>query len=193
MAITATGTISAVGSLDTLRPVEDAVHAWVVAGSGLPASHVTWAAEATGGGPVPSGAYISMRLLGVTRVSDDWLISRSAGGEIVHHVRGTRHPTLELTCFAGERYGAGRAQMVLERVLASIRLPSIAAGLRAGGVGVGVKGRVRVASVPRSTMFDPRAIVEVGLHIGIDVSETGQSIESVEAEVMDAAVTVDAP
>jgi hypothetical protein len=193
--------------------IEDAIHAWVVAGSGLDADHVIWGAEATGGGPVPSGTYISMRLLGIGRVSDDWLISRRVGGPgvgafaggafssaafavdagIVHHVRGTRHPNLELTCFAGDRYGAGRAQMVLERVLTSIRLPSVGAALRAGGVGIGVRGLVRVASVPRSTMFDPRAIVEVGLHVEIDVEETGQSIEHVEAEVMGVVVTVDAP
>ena len=80
-------------------------------------------------------------------------------------------------------------ELILERVLTSIRLPSVQAILRAGGVGVGTRGRVRVVNGARSTMFDPRALVEVGIHIEIDISEAGHSIESAEAAVLDGATS----
>lgn len=181
------------GAADAQTVVEDAIYAWVVAGSGLAAGQVIWAPEATGGGPAPSGTYISMRWLDINRVSDDWTIPRDVGGQIIHHVRGTRHPTLELTCFAGARYGAGRAAQILDRVLTAIRLPTVAAALRAGDVGIGKRGKIRVASGQRSSMFDPRAIVEVGLHTTIDISEPGHSIERAEYEVMGVAQAVDRP
>src|SRR4051812_10261443 len=104
-------------AVDPQTAVENALHAWVVAGSELDADHVIWSAEATGGGPVPVGTYIVMRWLDIDRKSSDWLVAERVGDAIVHHVRGTRHPTLELTCFAGARYGADRAAMILERVL----------------------------------------------------------------------------
>jgi hypothetical protein len=161
---------------DPFTAVENAIHAWVVSGSGLDAEHVIWA-----GGPTPAGLYISMRIINVDSVSDDWLISRrTADGGIVHHARGTRHPILELTCFAGERYGAKRAEMVLARVTAALVLPSVAAALRKGDVGVGTFEKARVVEGRRSGMFDPRAIVEVMLHIKIDVSEVGGEFRTVQ-------------
>jgi hypothetical protein len=182
--LTATSAIGVAGAEpDPIGVLEDTIHAWVVAGSGLDADHVIWSAEASGGGPVPAGTYISMRLLATGTVSEDWVIARIEGGNIVSHVRGTRHPTLELTCFSGGRYGSGRAQMVLTRVLAALRLPTIAAALRAGNVGIGDRGKVRMVEGRRSTMFDPRAVVEIALHTQIDVSELGQSIETVEIDL----------
>lgn len=182
-------TISSTGSIRSARArpdpvvqIEDAIYRWVVAGSSLAESQVIWATVG-GGGPQPAGLYISMRLLDIDSVSADWIISREMDGEIVDHVRGTRHPTLELRCYAGASYGPSRAEMVLARVLAAGRLPSLARILRAGGVGVGELGKVRVVPGSRSTMFDPLALVEVGLHITIDVAEVGQSIDSVELDL----------
>jgi hypothetical protein len=142
--------------------IKDAIYRWVVAGSELAEAQVVWSQEATGGGPSPIGTYIEMRLDGIdTRVSADWVIPRSEGG--VRHVRGTRNPTLELRCFAGASTGSLRAEMVLARVTASRRLPSVAKILRAGDVGIGEIGKVRVVN--------GISLVEVELHITIDVSE----------------------
>jgi hypothetical protein len=166
---------------DATSVAEDAIYAWIVAGSALAPDHVIWA-NAGNGGPSPAGLYISMRLLNIDTVSADWLISRRSGTQVVHHVRGTRHPVLELTCSAGSSYGARRAEMVLARVVAAIRLPSVAKMLRKGAVGVGESGPVRVIQGRRSGMFDPRATVEIQLHTMIDVSEVG-------AEFVSASVT----
>lgn len=186
MALSATATVEASGSfVDAADLVENAIHAWIVAGSGLDADHVIWSAEATGGGPMPSGTYVEMRLLATDTVSEDWVISRNESETIVNHVRGTRHPTLELTCFAGGRYGANRAQSILTRVLAALRLPRVAALLRSSEVGIGDRGKVRVLEGRRSTMFDPRAVVEVELHTCIDITDIGSAIERVEMELVD--------
>lgn len=177
--ISSVGTVTAAGGNDELTPIEDAIFAWVVAGSGLAASQVIWAESR---GPIPTGTYISLRLLTTKQISSDWLVSREVAGQIVHHVRGTRHPTLEMTCFAGGHTGSTRAQQVLQRVLTSIKLPTVAAILRAGDVGIGTRGQVRTVQGVRSAMFDPRAIVEVGLHLVTDISEPGSSIDTVEVE-----------
>lgn len=50
--------------------VEDAIHAWVAAGSGLAATSVVWEAQQ---GPRPAGPYISMRLGGVEAQGRDWV------------------------------------------------------------------------------------------------------------------------
>lgn len=50
--------------------IEDAIHAWIVAGTGLAASAVIWEAQAA---PRPTGAYVSMRLGGMEARGVDWL------------------------------------------------------------------------------------------------------------------------
>ncbi len=165
-------------AVDPTTAWEDAIYQWVVTGSGLDPGQVIWA-SAGNGGPAPAGLYISMRIIDVDQVSDDWLIPRRESDGIVHHVRGTRHPTLELRCFAGDSTGARRAELVLSRVMASVMLPSVAKALRQGDVGVGTAGKVRVMPGVRSGLLDPLAMVEVGLHIKIDVSEVGGEFVSV--------------
>lgn len=194
MTVAATGTITSAGAVvDHLTPIEDAIQAWVVAGSQLAADHVIWAGE-RGAGPAPAGTYISLRFIASNRVSMDWIKAERAGSSVIFHVRGTRHPTLEITCSAGANYGSRRAEQIIERVLTAIKLPSVAKSLRAGGVGVGTRGPVRVVPGIRSQMLDPRAIVEVGLHIMIDISEHGSSIEHVGLETPGAlTTTVDQP
>lgn len=168
--------------VDPTTAWEDAIYQWVVIGSGLAPSQVIWAnVGGSVAGPAPAGLYISMRIVDVDSVSDDWLISRRENGGVVSHARGTRHPTLELRCFAGEATGARRAELVLARVTAALELPSVGKVLRKGDVGVGTFGKVRVMPGTRSGMLDPLAMVEVQLHIKIDVSEPGGEFVSVDA------------
>lgn len=166
-------------TIDATTAWENAIYQWVLTGSELAPSQVIWA-DVGNGGPAPTGLYISMRIIDVDQVSDDWLIPRRVGGAIVHHVRGTRHPMLELRCFAGDSTGVRRAELVLARVMAAVMLPSVAKALRQGDVGVGTSGKVRVIPGVRSGLLDPLAMVEVQLHIKIDVSEAGAEFTSVE-------------
>lgn len=54
----------------TWNAMEDAIHAWVVAGSGLPATSVRWAQQTD---PRPAGPYISVRLRSLRGVGHDWV------------------------------------------------------------------------------------------------------------------------
>lgn len=169
-------------SIDAATAAQNAIFTWVLAGSGLADGQVMWGRVSAKNGPMPAGTFISMRIMATARVSDDWLVTREVDGAIEHSIRGTRHPTLEISCFAGEPFGADTAANILDRVLASIKLPSVAAGLRAAGVGVGRRERVRVVDRDRSGMLDPMAIVEVGLHLGFEMVDpvAGSAIESAE-------------
>lgn len=180
MAITATATITVAGTpYDPIKAIEDAIHAWVVRGSGLAASNVIWGDR----GRLPTGTFIALRFTANRRVSSDWLrAERTAGGAIIQHARGTRHPTLELEARAAELTSGAQAGWLLERVLAARTLPTVQQRLQRAGVGVGTIGPVRVIPGVKSQMFDPRATVEVGLHTMITVSEAGSAIESVDVE-----------
>ena len=54
----------------TWNAMEDAIHAWVVAGSGLPATSVRWAQQTD---PRPAGPYISVRIRSLRPVGQDWV------------------------------------------------------------------------------------------------------------------------
>lgn len=52
------------------QTVEDAIQAWITAGSGLASDHVIWAQQTA---PRPTGEFISMRMLVLERAGRDWL------------------------------------------------------------------------------------------------------------------------
>lgn len=52
-----------------LAAIEDALQAWIVAGSGLASDHVTWGGQTA---PRPTGEFISMRLDGLGGADWDW-------------------------------------------------------------------------------------------------------------------------
>lgn len=194
--ISATATIASAGSSsDPLVAMEDAIFNWVLVGSGYDANHVIWGDR----GPVPHGPYVAMMIGNSRRVSGDWITSeRTAGDNILHHVGGTRHPTLTLTAFAGANNGSGMPDFVLNRVIAAYKLPSVSRRLKSGGVGVGTIGPIRSMDGMRGTMYDPRASMDITLHtsVGLTVSEAGSAIERAEATtttVADHSVAVDAP
>lgn len=177
------GTSTVIGAsiaTDPISAAEDAIYAWVHEGSGLAGDHVIWSDL----GPIPAGTYIAMRLKGSRTVSDDWITPRKTDDDqIVYHIRGTRHPTLELTCFAGATTGALRCEWILNRVIAMASDPDIRSNLNESGVGLGAFGPIRTMDGMRSQMFDPRAIVEIPLHMGIDLARPGAAIEHVELGV----------
>lgn len=54
----------------TWTAIEDAIHAWVVAGTGLPGTSVLWENQ---GAPRPAGAFVSMRLSSIEARGHDWI------------------------------------------------------------------------------------------------------------------------
>lgn len=165
--------------------VENALHAWVVAGSGLPAARVVWSGE-----PVarPTPPYITIKIAGVRKVGEDWRQTRdapapaSAGEEIVHSVRGRRELSITLQCFDGDATGVNMPLALLERVKTSVRLPTIHAGLRAAGVGVAAFGNVTAIDTAQlgASRFEPRAILDLRAFVSSEVEEFTTYIQHAE-------------
>lgn len=166
--------------------LEDAVHAWVVSGSGLTAARVLWAQQRA---PQPGAAYISLRILGLRQVGHDWTDvvdnpTPTAGAEILHRARGVRELTLGLQCFAAAATGTAGAVALLEAVRAAAALPTRRDALRAAGLGILGFGSVTSIDgfVGGHGIFEPRATLDVRCHVASQVSEAGTFIEFVEVE-----------
>lgn len=183
MTVSAVASITVAGAaVDPLVAIEDAIFAWVRAGTGYAESNILWQDR----GPIPPGAYISMVMWESARVSSDWIkTERTADDRIIYHVAGTRHPTLTLTAFSGPNTGSGAPDFVLSRIVAAYALPSVKRSLLAAGVGVGTVGKIRSMGGMRGTMYDPRASIQITLHTKLTttVFEVGSSIEHVSGAV----------
>jgi hypothetical protein len=163
--------------------VENATRAWVVAGSSLPDAKVVWG---EGGGPRPDAPCIALRIMGVRRRGHDWTAVEDASdpqplADLVTYARGMRELRLTLQAFSGPSTGGGLA--LLHGVIAALRLPTVREALAAAGVGVGSIGEiVNVGGAINWTHFEPRAVLEVTLHVSSEVADLGTWIESVEIE-----------
>lgn len=166
---------TAFNAADPVVAVEDAIQAWVVAGSGLAANRVIWKDQS---GPAINGTYIALKLRDIGRPAEDWTVLTKTGNAVTHAVVGPRTATLEITCFYAPPLGALQGILILDRVIAAKGLPSVQAVLRAGNVGIGRTGRARSIDGVRSELFDPRATVEVTLHLMSEISEPGYDLEA---------------
>lgn len=168
--------------------IEAAIHAWVVAGTGLSASAVLWAQQAA---PEGAAAYATIRPMALQRIGQDWIdvtdaAVPAAGAEIKHNARGVRVLTLVVTVYKGGHRGTTSPLARAEGFVAAARLPLRREALNAAGVGVGSFGPVQsIDGVVGLTTFEPRAMVEARLNLASEVSELGTYIESCEIEGLD--------
>jgi hypothetical protein len=166
--------------------VEDALHAWAVAGTGLAAEQVIWAQQA---GPRPEGPYVSLRLITVQPLGQDWSDSADAddpqpGAEIAFRTRGVREAQLSVQCFAGVDGNATGGATPLARLMAMVaiaRAPFQQTALNAAGIGVASFGPVQsIDAVLGSSVFEPRAVMDVRLFLAAEVVTVGTYVEFVE-------------
>lgn len=179
--------------------IENAVSAWVRAGSGLDSSHVIWERQ---NGRRPTSAFISLALLSVRPIGQDWLRSEDAedpedGADILYTAEGHREVTLQMQCFAGAATGATSPEAILEGVATAARLPTRRAALSAAGFGLAVPvGPIQsIPGVIGSSLLEPRAVLEVRGFVASDATELGTYIESAEVtdEVFEETFTVERP
>ncbi len=166
--------------------VQAALHAWVVASTGLDASKVIWAAQEGGR---PTGAYVSMRFMAIRPIGVD-VVARidhsadtpapAAGSEIERKVCGTRELVLSLQCFGGAAVGDVAPVSRLARVVAAAHLPSRRAAFRAARIGFLGAGPIQSLDGVLGHSFEPRAVLDVRLSVVAEASEFGTYIESVE-------------
>jgi hypothetical protein len=149
--------------------IENAIHSWVVASSQLSAANVIWAAQR---GPIPTSQYILLRLADVKTVGRDW-----TDYESTVQVRGVRTLRLSMQAFNGAPLGSSSNMAILERV---ILLAANSDLLRDGGVGLGPIGTINIIDGNRSTLLEPRAVVDIEIHVASELVGTGTTIEHVE-------------
>jgi hypothetical protein len=169
----------------TWSAVQSALQNWVEFGSGLPDAKVIWAQQPTARPAVP---FITLRILSLRVVGRDWMQVRDAvapaeGAEIEHVARGVRECLLGIQVFGAVGYGANAPTAILGRVLASAKLPSVEAPLRAAGIGLSTMGAVTsIDGLVGVSTFEPRAIADVRFFLAEEVAEFSTFIDTVEIE-----------
>lgn len=180
------------------KTVEDALHNWVVVGSGLDTQHVIWSRQSA---PRPTPPYIAMSIANISQVGQDWIkvednVGGEAGEEVIHKARGQRKISLSLQCFGGESSGDASSYSVLELVRSKSRLPTIRDSLRNAGVGILSIGQITsLDGIVGVVKFEPRATLESLLILSSEVTELGTYIETVKVtnEITDNTFTVEIP
>jgi len=167
----------------------DAIHDWIVAVSGLAATSVVWADQRAPQAPV--GIYIELRASEPVPFGEDWDDIEEVDGapaapalNLRHQMRGVRVSLLEIACYPhGAKWSEARPAWRLNQILAGRNLPLRAQALRTGGIGFGRPGKIMDLNLERSTIFEPRSIVEIPMHLLSEVTELGNSIDRVEVEI----------
>ena len=163
-----------------IATVENAIQAWIVAGSGLAADKVLWSGQGKGR---PGEQWISLKFLALPSEGQDWTDVEDApepqdGAEIEHRARGQRVATLSIQCYAGNAVGAVSPMMRLERVKLARSLPTAMDAFRAGGVGIRSMSGPTDVSAPRTPgTFEPRAVMSARISLAAELVETGTYIE----------------
>lgn len=169
----------------SLAPWESALRAWVVSASGYASAKVYFAND---GGARPAPPCISLNVVDLRRVGQDWVDTQDAasptpGAEIEYVARGVRVGTLRLQCFAVDPAGTAGARAVLDDVVLKLALPSISDALDAANVSVSAVGPVQsTAAIVNTTLLEPRAMVDATIRVAAQVSEFGTYIESVDID-----------
>lgn len=164
----------------------DAIHDWVVATSSLAPTSIVWADQRAPQAPV--GLYIELRCSDPVPFGQDWddieqVETPDPGAELRHRLRGMRIAVLEIACYPhGAKWRDAQPARLLNTIVSGRNLPLRAQALRAGGVGFGTIGKIVDLNLERSTLFEPRSVVEVNLHLTSEVSELGTYIERVEVQ-----------
>jgi hypothetical protein len=163
--------------------VENAIHAWVVAASGLAAGQVYWTQD---NGPRPTtGTVIALTIEGPRQRGRDWVRTRDAavpapGAEIEHVAEGNREITIEMQCFDGAGTGTSAPRAILDQVVSAARLPARHDALVAAGIGLFAIGPILSLGKNIGPRFEPRAVVEARANLSSEVVQTGTYIGSVE-------------
>lgn len=162
--------------------VEDAIQQWIVATSGLADDHVFWVDQE---GPRVSTPYISLSVLTVQPVGQDWVDTEydeagDPGEEYIFKQRGNRRVTISIQCFGGQPTGQLSPRSILNTVVSKHRLPS-AAALADMGIGIASFTAVKpISGVINSSIFEPRAVCEATFFLSEEVAEFGTYIDTVE-------------
>lgn len=161
--------------------IEDAIRAWIVSSSGL--QNVIWGKQS---GPRPASPYISIDIESVIAVGQGWLDTEilspgSPGADVTYYGRGQRIAVVVIQVFAETALGTDGAAAILNDIISKARLPSIKNALSVAGIGIASFSPIKtLGEILNTVVFEPRATVDVRIHLKSEVSEVGTRIGTVE-------------
>jgi len=163
--------------------IEDAIRAWVIAGTGLPQGQVWFADQ-----DIPASEQqprVTIRIggtvqRGLDETRHDYDAGRPAGQEIEFSARGMRELTVDLQAFAPTLVGPGAtARSLLAQAQVAISLPTIRDALNAAGLGVLQEGDIQRVPLVRGGMQEDRATLAVLFAVQVQATERATFIETV--------------
>lgn len=166
-----------------ISTIEDAIHAAVVAGSGLAEDHVIWTHQA---GRRPDRPFINLGLTSMRQIGIGWVDKTRnpnpppTNGDVVHRARAPQRYQLQLECMAGEMTGLNGAISILSQFVSTLAFTR--AALNRAGVSVGTVGDVvPVGNARLDKLLEPRATLQVTLHVRSEATMLGPEIRRVVA------------
>jgi hypothetical protein len=162
--------------------LENALHAWIVAATGLAADRVIWSHQGVPERPAP---YVTLKILDLSSVGHDGLVQSYDGGapagqEITFTLEGRRHLTVSVQAFSDAATGATSAHAILSKARTALSLPGVHAALLAGGLAAFNEGGITDLSAIRETRWQSRAAMQVRFHCVDSAAEKTTWIETVE-------------
>lgn len=159
---------------------EDAIHAWLVAATGVPAARALWRDQAFA---EPASPYLTLKIIGVTSIGHDGLEHSvipdgEPGADLLTKTEGRRDVSVSVQAYSDALTGAGSALSLLSAAQDALGLPGVRARLRAGGVSPFNAGAITDLSAVRETRVQSRAVMTTQFHAVASTSERGTYIAS---------------
>jgi|SRR5579859_2887251 len=162
--------------------IEDAIQAWVKAGTGLDDAKVIWSRQE---GEQPSQPFVSMYRAnldtdGIDFVSSFTDLTRPAGQEVEQRVQGNRQFMLSVNAYtAQEAIGNGSAFALMSKLKTSAALPSQIANLGDAGLSIFDFSQIRDLSAIDNALWESRAQLDIHFYVAESVSEYSGYIDEV--------------
>lgn len=150
--------------------IENAIHAWLVAATGLAAGQVIWSLPEEGA-PRPERPYITVLINEIDQFGHDWLVKDAApdpeeGAEIRVRARGQRTARIHLRCFGVDGSGSDAAKILVDAIAG---LPLSTYDLDLAGVGIADTEAVQAVPGRRGGILEPQATTAVNIHLASEV------------------------
>lgn len=169
----------------TWTQIEDAIIAWIRAGSGLNAEYVLWESQ---NAPKPDadqdtdGTWISVNVLVLDTIGIDWRDYKDAdnpqpGAELTVEAKGSRLCEIRLQCYTDPRHRRPNAGIqILDNVKLADRLND--------AVGFASFGPATFVGFERTkTIFEPRAVMTGQFFLVRGITGTATFIEFVDTTI----------
>lgn len=164
--------------------LEDAIHAFFVAATGLAATSVVWSEQAN---PQPARPFATLKILSgpvrlspVDEVRQSYNSGATLGQEITHTVVGQREITVSCQVFSDNVHGASSARAVLAKAQTGLFLPTIRYALNAVGLSVIASDAINDLTELVSNKFQSRANLDIRFNCVDDASQVHGYIDDAE-------------